>query len=197
MESIRKIFNDRKIKPIGEYRKSAVMVLLVEENNELYIVFEKRALTLKHQPGDISLPGGMIEKNETSREAAVRETIEELNVKKSDIEVIGQMDYFISPYSSIMYPFIGQLHTKDIKPNKDEVEHIFTVPLKFFLENQPACHKFKIKPHFQEDFPFELIYGGKNYKFSTKEYNQYFYKYKDYVIWGFTALIIKSFVDTL
>ncbi|MCY6370865.1 NUDIX hydrolase [Clostridium ganghwense] len=197
MEKIKKTFIDRKAKPIGKYRNSAVMILLIEEEGETYILFEKRALTLKRQPGDISLPGGLIEENETPMEAAMRETEEELNVKGVNIELIGPMDYFISPYYTIMYPFVGKLHTNQITPNKDEVDHVFKVPLKYFLENEPMCYKLDIGPKLKDDFPFHLIEGGRNYKFGTGKINEYFYLYDDYVIWGFTALIIKRFVEIL
>ena len=42
----------------NEYRKFAVMVALVKREDELHIVFEKRAGGLKRQPGEICLPGG-------------------------------------------------------------------------------------------------------------------------------------------
>lgn len=197
MEKVKKIFAGRKAKPIGEYKKSAVMILLIEEEGETYIIFEKRALTLKRQPGDISLPGGIIEENETPMEAAIRETEEELNVNGEDIELIGPMDYFISPYRTIMYPFVAELHTHYFEPNKEEVDHVFKVPLKYFLENEPMCYEVEIGPSLKEDFPFDLIEGGKNYKFGKVKIDQYFYLYGDYVIWGFTALIIKKFVESI
>lgn len=197
MEQIKKIFQNRKAKPIGRFNTSAVMILLLEEDNELYILFEKRALTLRKQPGDISLPGGAIEEGERPKDAAIRETEEELNVMGEDIEFLGSMDYFISPYSTIIFPFVGKIKAQTITPNKDEVDHVFKVPLKFFLENEPIMHEVELKPYFKEDYPYHLIYGGKNYNFSTRKYDQYFYIYNDYVIWGFTAQVIKSFIDII
>ncbi|QGU95725.1 NUDIX domain-containing protein [Clostridium bovifaecis] len=197
MENIEKIFKDRKSNPIGKFHKSAVMILLLEENNELYVLFEKRALNLRKQPGDISFPGGAIEEGESPREAAIRETEEELNINREDIEVIGEMDYFISPYNSVMFPFVGKLKTKDINPSEDEVDHVFKVPLKFFLENEPIVHEVELRSHLGENFPFHFIHGGKDYKFMTRKYNQYFYVFGDYVIWGFTAQVVKRFIEIL
>lgn len=194
---IENIFKNRKSKPIGKFYRSAVMILLLEENNELYILFEKRALNLDKQPGDICFPGGRIEEGESPREAAIRETQEELNIKREDIEVVGEMDYFISPYNSIMFPFVGKLKTDKVYPSKDEVDHVFKVPLKFFLENKPAAYEGEIRQRFNDDFPYDLIQGGKNYKFSVRKFNQYFYTYNEYTIWGFTALIVKSFIDII
>lgn len=197
MEKIKRIFENRQEKPIGKYKKSAVMILLTEENGEIYILFEKRAITLKRQPGDICFPGGSLEKNEEPIETAIRETMEELNVQKSDIEIIGNMDYMITPYFTIIYPFVGKLNTNIINPSKEEVDHVFKVPLSYFIKNEPKCYKGYITQKFKEDFPFHLIEGGKKYKFSKGYINQYFYNYKNYIIWGFTARIIKSFIEII
>lgn len=197
MDRIKNIFDNREKKLIGKYRKAAVMILLAEENDETYILFEKRALTLKSQPGDVSLPGGVLEENETPQEAAVRECMEELNVEKDDIKVIGPMDYFISPYGTIIYPFVGEIKKIEINPNKSEVDHMFKVPLKYFIENEPECYVLDFGPYLKDDFPFHLIEKGKDYNFSKGQLYEYFYTYNDYVIWGFTASIIKRFVEII
>ncbi|KGM95594.1 hydrolase [Clostridium novyi A str. 4552] len=197
MNNIMRVFDNRKGNPINKLKKSAVMLLLIEEHNEVYLILEKRAVTLRKQPGDISLPGGGIEEGETSKEAAVRETFEELNIEKENFKFIGEMDYFITSFDSIIYPFVGKIKEYKMLPNRDEVDHVFKVPLKFFLQNEPEEHEVLIKQCFKEDFPFDIINGGKNYKFSEKKFNQYFYKYNEYVIWGFTATIIKRFIDLI
>lgn len=197
IKKIENIFKMRKASIMGQYKKSAVMILLEDIDGVLHIIFEVRAYTLRHQPGDICLPGGKVENGEEPKDAAIRETMEELNLNREDIEYIGEMDYFVTPYGSIMYPFIGKLKNKISSPNISEVDHIFKVPLKFFIENSPVWYKMDIGPRNIEDFPYELIRKGKDYKFSHGILNQYFYQYKDYVIWGFTARIVKEFIDMI
>lgn len=197
IKTARKIFKNRQINSIRKYKKAAVMILLYEENNEPHIIFEVRSSKLRNQPGDVCLPGGKVEKGETSKEAAVRETIEELNVLREDIEYIGEMDYFISPYGLIMYPFIGRLKRDAVNPNLSEVDHIFKVPLKYFMNNEPILYEMEIGPKNLDEFPFELINGGKDYKFRTGILKEYFYQYDGYVIWGFTAQVVKSFIDII
>lgn len=197
LNEIEKLFSEREPKIIGNYEKNAVMLFLIEEKGKLYILFEVRALNLNHQPGDISLPGGKLEAGEEPKDAAVREAIEELNIQSEDIEMLGEMDYFVSPYNMIIYPFIAKLKRKDIEPNKEEVNHVFKVPLEYFMENHAEVYEIGVEPNIPEDFPYHLIIGGKNYKFRTGKMKQYFYQYNGYIIWGFTALIIKSFVDIL
>lgn len=194
---IEQVFKQRKSKVIGEFKESAVMILLVEDSEELSVVFEVRAHKLRSQPGDTCLPGGKVERDEEPRETSIRETMEELNLKRDQIQVVGDMDYYISPYGNIMYAFVGKLTYGDINPNGDEVDHIFKVPLRFFLENEPLLYKMEIGPVNQEGFPFHLINGGKDYKFRKGYLDEYFYEYNGYIIWGFTAQIIKSFIDVL
>ncbi|GAA0739979.1 CoA pyrophosphatase [Clostridium oceanicum] len=198
IDIVHNIFKNRKSKPIGEFKKSAVLILLHQKNNETNIIFEVRSYNLRHQPGDVCLPGGKVEKGEKTSEAAIRETVEELNVKKEDIEIIGEMDFFISPYNFIIYPFVGILKTTDkIIPNENEVDHIFEVPMDHFIKQTPLSYESEIIPRLSSDFPYSLIRGGKKYKFKKGKINQYFYKYDKYVIWGFTALIIKKFTDIM
>jgi len=197
IKNIKQIFNNRQSKAIGEFNESAVMILLVEEKEELSIVFEVRALKLRSQPGDVCLPGGKVEEDEVPRETSIRETMEELMLKRDQIEVIGDMDYYISPYGNRMYAYVGMLKYGEINPNQDEVHHIFKVPLKFFLEQEPLLYKMEIGPVNQEGFPFHLINGGKAYNFRKGYLDEYFYEYNGYIIWGFTAQIIKSFIEVL
>lgn len=197
LNKLEQIFNNRHSKVIGEFKESSVMILFTEDSGELSIVFEVRSLKLRSQPGDVCLPGGKVEKNEDPRETSLRETMEELNLERDQIEFIGDMDYYISPYGNIMYAFVGKLKYGEISPSADEVNHIFKVPLKFFLEHEPLLYKMEIGPVNQEGFPFHLINGGKEYKFRKGYLDEYFYEYNNYIIWGFTAQIVKSFIEVL
>lgn len=197
INNILNIFKERKGEPIEERRKAAVMILLVEENEELKLVFEVRSSKLRSQPGDICLPGGKVENQETPKDTAIRETCEELGIIKEKLKLLGEMDYLITPYGLTLYSYVGQISLKDVVINKDEVDHIFTVPLKYFMENEPFLYEMRIGPINNKDFPFELINNNTDYKFKNGILKEYFYKYNEYSIWGYTAIIIKRFVDLL
>ena len=197
IEKIENIFKDRKATIMGKYKKSAVMLLLNNKNGEPHILFEVRSYNLKTSPGDICLPGGKMEEGEKPSQTAVREVIEELNIKKEDFKLIGELDYYITPFNFIIYPFIGIINREDFIPNNKEVDEVFWVPLSFFIENEPSSHEVEIISKRGEDFPYNLIENGKNYNFRKGNITQYFYIYENYVIWGFTAYIIKNFINTL
>lgn len=196
-KSIKTLLQNRVPKEIGSYKRNSVMILLYEENDEIYLILEKRALNLRHQPGDICMPGGKIEKGETPIEAAIRETVEELGIDKEDLEVYSAMDYLITPFSVIMYPFVAKIKELKDTYSKDEVDSLIKVPLKFLLENEPIYHEGELIVDRGEDFPYDLIRGGEGYKFSKCMYETYFYIWEDEVVWGHTARIIYEFIKIL
>ena len=197
LNNIRQLFENRSRGIIGEYEKSSVIIFLLNDSKSLDVIFEVRAFNLQHQPGDISLPGGRIDNGEGERDAAIREAMEELNINREDFDIIGEMDSLVTPYNRIIYPFVATLYKKEIHPNREEVNHIFRVPLKFFMENEPETYPIKVVSELPEDFPYHLIVKGKEYKFSSGNMKQYFYQYDGYVIWGITAQIIKAFVELI
>lgn len=180
-------------------KKYSVLIPLVEKDNETHILFEVRAKTLKSQPGEICFPGGRIENNESPCTAATRETCEELGVSTDSIKIISPLDLFISPFNFIVNPYVG--HLKPIESvsttiNKDEVDHIFLVPLDYLLNCKPLEYINTLGVTRCDDFPFHLIKNC-NYNFRTVPYPTQFYIYNDYVIWGLTAKILSNFLTTL
>ncbi len=197
MKSLEDIFIDRSPEIIGSFKKSSVFILIKNIGGTDSIVFEVRSGNLRNQPGDVCLPGGKVESNEEPLQTAIREVHEELGLKRDDIDYIGPMNYLVSPYNSIIYPYVGRVKSGKIICNPQEVEEIFTVPLSYFMKEKPILYELPIGPTLKEDFPYHLIRGGRNYKFSRGILPEYFYQYDGHVIWGFTALIIKDFIDLL
>lgn len=200
IDTIEKTLHNHIPVPQGVHIQNSVMVLLFPIDGELHILYTQRAFSLKKQPGDICFPGGKKEGNETPLETALRETQEELGISKNVIHVLGQTDYIITHHGSIIYPFVGYvdaISVKDIVFNKTEVAKLFTVPLRFFSQAQPLTHYIYFKPELPEDFPYELIMGGRNYPFTTPKIAELFYEYDGNIIWGMTARITKHVFQLL
>ncbi|MGL5085278.1 MAG: NUDIX hydrolase, partial [Clostridium sp.] len=195
--NLNKAFNDFSpyINGADKMRKYSVLIPIIEKDDETFVVFQVRSKTLKTQPGEICFPGGRIEDKESEVQAAIRETCEEMGVKKNDIEIISPLDLFISPFNFIINPFLGILNNfENSKINKDEVDHVFLVPLHHLLECEPLEYINSIGVNRCDDFPFDLIKND-NYKFKTSPYPTQFYVYNDYVIWGLTAKILSNFLN--
>lgn len=124
--------------PVGAWRHYAVLLPLVEKDEEIYILFEVRSQHLKVQPGEIGFPGGGIEEGETPAYAALRETAEELGVDKSAVRIISELDYLIDSRKRIVYCFLGTIDQAALsiaKFNPAEVDEVFLVPLRWLLAN--------------------------------------------------------------
>ncbi|WP_456271287.1 NUDIX hydrolase [Bacillus sp. AK031] len=201
LNRIQQIFTNRTPTILGssQYYRFSVLLPLIEVKGEIHILFEVRSEKLRRQPGDICFPGGKVdEEDPTEKQTAIRETCEELGINQVSLTGIYPMDYIVSSFGTFIFPYIGILDNEaEILPNPDEVSEVFTVPLSYFLNNEPEIYKvgFKIEP--EEDFPLDLIAGGENYNWQTRKLDEYFYFYKDRVIWGLTAQILKHFCEEL
>jgi peroxisomal coenzyme A diphosphatase NUDT7 len=181
-----------------KFLKFAVLLPLVELNNEVHILFEVRSLTLRRQPGEICFPGGKIELGEDPKTAAVRETAEELGLTETDIKDVFPLDYMVSAFGTMIYPFAGTIaNPEKISPNAAEVGEVFTVPLSFFKKNQPDSYKINFQVEPEDGFPFDLIIGGENYNWQTRTMDEHFYNYNGKVIWGLTAKVLTHFIELL
>lgn len=182
-----------------EYSKYAVMVPLIQKEDGIHVLFEVRSLKMRRQPGEICFPGGKIDAQDIDeKSAAVRETVEELGIEREDISGVFPLDFMISPFGMMIYPYVGLIERPEkIQPNPNEVGEIFTVPISYFLENDPEIYHvhFKVEP--EENFPFDLIIGGENYNWRTRAVDEYFYIYEEKAIWGLTARILAHFIEVL
>lgn len=181
------------------YRQSAVLLPLTTIQNETHILFEVRAMHMRSQPGDVCFPGGRIDPQDPSpKHAAIRETTEELGISAKNIEGLTPLDYIVNDSGRIIYPFVGTLlHSETIVPNEAEVAEVFTVPLNFFLETEPEIYKVRVHVTPEDNFPFDRIVGGKDYKWSANHINEIFYQYNGKVIWGLTARILTHFLQLI
>jgi len=193
-------FANREACADGYTKPSAVLVPLIEINGTLNFLITQRAFNMKHQPGDFCFPGGRSEGIETPVETALRETFEELGIPRENVTVLGPCDFIISSFGAHIKPFLGTINNfdiKNIKINQDEVEKVLFIPIDFFLKAEPMAKIIRFEPVFPSDFPFDLILGGKNYKWGEVTNNQTFYDYEGNIIWGLTAKIIDNIKSIL
>ena len=67
---------------------------------------------------------------------------------------------------------------------------MFTVPLAELLSMEPQISAGEMVVKTGEDFPFELIPGGRSYPFFRQPKHMYFYLSDQPVIWGLTAELL-------
>lgn len=178
------------------YPKYAVLLPLIKKENEWFIVFEVRSSHLKHQPGEICFPGGKVEEDDPTFEfAAKRETSEELGISMDTIEKIVPLDYFVTPYGKMIFPFAGIIKEGTPFFENEEVEKLFLVPLNYLKNYSVKEHTIHLKVEVEEDFPYEKIAGGTKYQWQKRSSKEYFYHYENKTIWGLTARILHHFLE--
>jgi 8-oxo-dGTP pyrophosphatase MutT (NUDIX family) len=157
-----------------DHKKAAVLIVLVERDDELYIIFTERALHLRHHPGQISFPGGKQETFDQSlQQTAIRETFEEIGIEPNLIEVIGQLTPLKTTSGFEVFPFVAFVDSRfSLKVNVQEVKSVFEVPLRFLLDNK--------------NFYYQHLIANKKRHFT------YCIPYQNHLIWGATALMSKN-----
>ena len=119
--------------------QAAILILLIENQNDLSIVFTERSKSLPSHAGEVSFPGGKREaEDEDLIETALRETQEEIGINPKQINILGRMDTKESRFGLSVSPFIGYAsgNLEFIKETK-EVDTIFFVPLNY-LKDKPS-----------------------------------------------------------
>lgn len=190
------------------YFNSAVLIPIVRVNKNYYLIFQKRAAHIR-QGGDICFPGGGVEKEDkNSKQTAIRETYEELGIKKEDIKILGQLDTYVAPIGAVIEPFVAKIKKRALDTmviDKNEVEEVKLIPFEFFKNNPPQEYnlKYEIHPHiFDEEgnkeilFPVEELGLPETYQkpWGHRRHKVWAYNYKGDIIWGLTAVIINDLI---
>ncbi|KPA09357.1 DNA mismatch repair protein MutT [Candidatus Magnetomorum sp. HK-1] len=196
----------------NEFFNAAVLVPLVQKNDEYHFLFEERSLDIR-QGGEICFPGGFRQKeiDKTYEQTAIRETIEELGIKKSQIQIIGRMDTLLAPMGMTVDPFIGILDIDDISKiniDNDEVARVFLLPVSYFETQAPEKYQIKLMAHPTDEkpdgqteilFPVHELGLPKRYHqpWGGSRLNVYVYRTPEAMIWGLTAKIIYNFIQKI
>ena len=191
----------------------AVLIPVMELEDGLYILFEERSRNIR-QGGDICFPGGMAAEGEPPEETAVRETCEELLLDRQQVRLIAPMHEVSGPGGALVRSYLGVIDRYDGNFNRAEAACTFAVPLSWFVRNPPDIYKARQQTVPADDFPYEKIAGGRNYRFREQQKHYYFYevpaevifewngktelKREGYItIWGLTAMLLYHFVKKI
>lgn len=148
---------------------AAVLVPIVERPEGATVLLTKRTDHLHDHAGQISFPGGRTEEDDDGPiTTALRETEEELGLKRAFVHVVGFLDAYETATGFLVTPVVGLVTPGfRLRPDRFEVAEAFEAPLSFLLD--PANHRVKSR-----------AVKGKRYGFYELTYGKY-------VIWGATA----------
>lgn len=186
----------------GECLVSAVLVPIVKKEGIPHILFEVRASSLHRQPGEVCFPGGKVELSEMSQpqETAIRESVEELGIRREQVVLVGPLDYQITPPGTLIYPYLGIIEDAGIiKPNHYEVASTFLAPVEYFT-SPPGASTVEVATRYAADFPYHRVppsYKKRENWLKQWSFPVYFYEYRGHFIWGVTARILYNFINLL
>ena len=125
---------------------AGVLIPLVERTAGLAVLLTQRSAALSQHAGQISFPGGRMEKGDRNILAtALRETQEEIGLHPDLVEIAGYLDPSPTVSGYAVTPVIGLVADGfQLKIDPDEVEFVFEVPLDFLLTEGNAIHSERV-----------------------------------------------------
>jgi len=173
-------YNTRK--NIANNPKIAAVLALFYPNqeNKVSLLLTKRANYNGTHSGQISFPGGKVEKSDLNlKETALRETFEEVGVLKKEINVIREItEVYIPPSNFSVTPFVGILNYKPVFKVNSEVAKIIEIPFSDLLD----------------DSRLASISITNSY---MKETSVPCFNFDGSIIWGATAMILSEIKELL
>jgi peroxisomal coenzyme A diphosphatase NUDT7 len=195
-----------------EYFNSAVLIPVVKYNDVYHFLFEKRGAKIR-QGSEICFPGGEYdpEVDRSLLDTAIRETVEEVGIKKEDINIIGKIDVLVGNMGVTVDSFIAEFNIdsfNDLNPDKDEVEKIFLLPISFFYDTIPETYylKLQVHPYYTTEngekidlFPAKDLNLPEKYltPWTAGKHKVIAWRTKEGTIWGMTAVLISEVISKI
>jgi|TARA_B110000003_G_C16590910_1_gene511777 8-oxo-dGTP pyrophosphatase MutT (NUDIX family) len=155
-----------------DLRQAGVLVAITDELDP-QLVLTRRAQHLNAHSGEVAFAGG--KRDETDPDivfTALREAHEEINLCSQQVQVIGPLDQVVSRFGYLITPIVGIIPADTVfTANLDELDAVFKVPLRFFLETEPY--------DYFERGPFSIPS----------------FHYEGFRIWGLTAMMITEMMN--
>jgi len=164
---------DLSIEATLNFRLAAVLVPIYVKDQKL--LFTKRTENLTHHQGQISFPGGRFDDSDGNLiETALRETEEEVGIKRESIHVLGSLNPLLSTSMHYVYPLVAFIDEDvELVINPEEVQETFFADIQQLL------------------LPENNLSGT----FANQEYM--YFNVGKYKIWGLTHLILTDLLTRL
>lgn len=157
---------------------SAVLVPIYKKDGEYHVLLTKRTEELEYHKGQICFPGGSHhDEDDSLKDTALREAYEEVGIRPEDVEILGELDSMGTLTSNFLItPFVGIIpYPYEFTVSKHEIDELVEVPLSALTDDSN---------YWEETLSAEGVTGKAS-----------FFKYKDMVIWGATARVLKQLVE--
>lgn len=152
---------------------AAVLLPVWYAEGQWQLLLTRRALHLRHHPGQISFPGGRLEAGESAIIAAKREAFEEVGIQAQLITDSIALPALSTSTGFVVKPWLAVLaQAPELKLQTSEVAAAFTIPLYFALNpDNRISETWQLRGHAQ------LLH---------------FIPWQNQLIWGASAAILTS-----
>lgn len=161
--------------------KSAVLILLFEKDNQVYIPFIVRSIDGRVHSGQIAFPGGRFEEGDQNlQQTALREAAEEIGINPIKLRVLGQLTpIYIPPSNYLVQPFVAVAKYQPVFQRDDkEVAAILELPMLELLKQENITNSV-----------FSVSTG--------EDVEAACFSIDEHLIWGATAMILSEFIEII
>lgn len=167
----------RELEPPSNAKKSGVLILMFpNEEGRLELILTLRSKDIDHG-GQISLPGGRSEEDESYIETALREANEEVGIEPESVQILGMLsDLYVSHSNNLVKPVVAYMpEVPELRTNPAEVEEAFTVEVKSLAAKKNLTVE--------------------NWDLQKYSYEVPFWDVHEVPLWGATAMILNEFLE--
>lgn len=159
--------------------RAAAVLLPVVLRPQPTVLLTLRTAHLPTHAGQVAFPGGKIDAEDDSPEAAaLREAQEEVGLAPEHVEVIGRLPQYTTGTAFDITPVVALVAPSlQLQPNPHEVAEAFEVPLHFLMN--PAHHR-----------RHEMLWEGRPRQWFSMPYLD---GEEERFIWGATAGMLRNF----
>ena len=155
----------------GDGAVDAAVLIAVTDRPEPGVILTVRRSDMRTHAGQIAFPGGRVDPGETPSAAAIREAWEELGMEPARVELIGQLDPYLTVTRYCVTPVIASIPPDlPLAPHEDEVADWFEAPFAHLL-NPHNHQRHQVVFEGSERHYYRIDWNGRN-------------------IWGATAAMI-------
>ena len=164
-------------------RPAAALLLIYPHAGEWHVPLTIRGSALRHHTGQVSLPGGRLDRpDESVEQAALREAEEEIGVAPTTVEIIGRLTPVpIAVSGHLLHPIVGVAQQRPaFSIAAPEVERLIELPVARLMAGDAVASERRVRPvppHVVQVIPYFDVGGAR--------------------IWGATAMVLAEFAALL